>query len=549
MDQPQASSQKPDLRQDMRILIPCAVLLLLIVVAAIGSPETAESVLKSLYNPFATHTGAIYLWVTFVMIALSVYFTCSRFGDIRFGEPGEKPEFSDGAWLALMFCSGVAGAVMFWSIVEPLWNITLPPQYAEPLSRQAYEWSLSYVLLHWGPVTWPWYVITALPICYMFHRLRRPVLRISSVAEPVIGKKATNGWAGKALEVFFIIGLLFSNTAVMGVSLPIVAEAFAALTGMQNSFGLQMGILLVSAAIFTTSVTLGLKAGIKTLSYINAVIAVSMVTYALCVGPTTQILNNFTNSFGMMMGNFFEMLFWTAPWQKDSFPQDWTIFYSLWMASYGPFMGLFIARISRGRSVRQVILMGVLGGIVGSYLIHGVFGTYTLHAQQTGLVDAVSILKSSGGSAALIAVLQTLPMPQIILVGYCLFSTIFLATSVDSSAYIVACASTRKLTVGTEPSLFSRFFWALLQTALALAIITMGGLSVVKIFANFAGALMLVPIIIAIIAWFKFIKHHDIVEEEERLAALEQQRAKEDPLNYPDPEDVEEVPATGQVRP
>ncbi|MDL2267387.1 BCCT family transporter [Desulfovibrio sp. OttesenSCG-928-G15] len=549
MGENKAASQQPDLRQDPYIIIPCTLILLLIVAVAIMNPEGAEAILKGIYGPFATHTGALYLWVTFGMIALSAYFVCSRYGDICFGEPDEKPEFTNGAWLALMFCSGVAGAVMFWSIVEPLWNIAAPPQYAEPLSRQAFDWSLSYVLLHWGPVTWPWYVIVALPICYMYHRLRKPVLRISGVAEPVIGKKATAGWAGRALEIFFIIGLLFSNTAVMGVSLPIVAEAFAALTGLENNFGLQLAILGVSAAIFTTSVSLGLKAGIKTLSYINAVIAVSMVTYAFLVGPSTQILNNFTNSMGMMVGNFFEMLFWTSPWQAESFPQDWTVFYALWMASYAPFMGLFIARISRGRTVRQVILMGIFGGIAGSYLIHGVFGTYTLNAQHTGLVDAVAILKASGGSAALIAVLQTLPLPQIILVGYCMFSTIFLATSVDSSAYIVACASTRKLTVGAEPSLFSRFFWAILQTALALAIICIGGLGVVKIFANFAGALMLAPIVIAIIAWFKFIKHHDIVEEEERLAKLEKKKALEDPLDYPDPEDVVDVPKTGLVRP
>lgn len=549
MDQSQASSQKPDLRQDLHILIPCAALLLLIVVVSILNPKMAESVLQSIYGPFAKHTGAIYLWVTLAMIALSVFFSCSRYGDIRFGEPDEKPEFSNAGWLALMFCTGVAGAVMFWSIVEPLWNLAAPPQYADPLSREAYDWSLSYVLLHWGPVTWPWYVITALPICYMYHRLKRPVLRISAVAEPVLGKKVAGGWFGKALEVFFIVGLLFSNTAVMGVSLPIVAEAFSSLTGMENTFGLQMGILAVSAAIFTTSVTLGLKAGIKTLSYINAVIAVAMVSYAYLVGPSTQILNNFTNSVGIMLGNFFEMLFWTSPWKADSFPQDWTVFYALWMASYGPVMGLFIARISRGRSVRQVILMGIFGGIVGSYLIHGVFGTYTLHAQQTGLVDAVGILKASGGSAALIAVLNTLPLPEVILVGYCAFSTIFLATSVDSSAYIISCASTRKLTVGAEPSLIARFFWAILQAALALAILSLGGLAVVKIFANFAGALMLAPIIIAIIAWFKFIRHHDIVEEEERLARLEHERKIVEPLNYPDPEDVAEIPVTGSIRP
>ncbi len=504
---------------DMRIAAPAAIVLLSIVAGSILAPEASEKVLQSIYGPFAKHTGAFYLWVTFIMIALSAFFACSRFGSIRFGEPGEKPEFSDSAWIAMMFCSGVAGAVMFWSIVEPLWNLAAPPQYAAALSREAYDWSLAYVLLHWGPVTWPWYAMTALPICYMFYRMKTPVLRISSVAEPVLGAKAANGWIGRGIEIFFIVGLIFSNTAVMGVSLPIVAHAFGTLTGLEPSFNMQVCILVVSTAIFTTSVTLGLKKGIKVLSYANVVIAVTMILFAFVTGPSTQIVNSFTNAFGKMCNHFFEMLFWTAPWQESSFPQDWTIFYALWMASYGPFMGLFIARISRGRTVRQVVLMSICGGVAGSFLIHGVFGSYTLYAQQNGLVDAVAVLKAQGGPAALIAVLQTLPCSSLILVGYCLFSTIFLATSVDSSAYIISCSASSRLEAGADPSFGNRFFWAILQGGLALAVISLGGLGAAKIFGNFSGALMLLPIGIAIVAWFKFIGKHDMAEEE-RLAAL-----------------------------
>ncbi len=521
MENEAPAQDKADTRPDLLILIPAAAILLLIAVLAIASPEATEAFLKSIYGPFAAHTGTVYLWVTLGMILLTVYFSCGRFGSIRFGGPNEKPEFTNLGWLAMMFCSGVAGAVLFWSIVEPLWNMAYPPQYAAAGTRDSYDWALTYVLLHWGPVTWPWYAITALPICYMFYRLKKPVLRISSVAEPIFGKKTADGWMGKCVEIFFIIGLIFSNTAVMGVSLPIVAQAFGALTGLEPTFNMQVGILLVSTAIFTTSVTLGLKAGIKTLSYINVVIAVGMVLFAYVTGPSTQILNSFTNAFGRMCSHFFEMLLWTSPWEKNSFPQDWTIFYALWMASYGPFMGLFVARISKGRTVREVILMTVFGGMAGSFLIHGVFGSYTLYAQQTGIVDAVGILKASGGPAALIAVLKTLPWNAVVLVGYCIFSTIFLATSVDSSAYIISCAATRKLTVGTEPSLGNRFFWAILQGGLALAVISLGGLESAKIFANFSGALMLLPIAVAIIAWFKFVKYHDMAAEERRNAIAE----------------------------
>ncbi len=522
--QTEIAPEVADTRFDMRIVAPSATLLILIVIWSIFFPETAEKIMQALYGPFAKNTGVVYLWATLAMIALTVFFACSRYGNIRFGEPGEKAEFSNYSWMAMMFTSGVAGAVLFWSFVEPTFNLAYPPQYAEPLSREAYDWSLSYVLLHWGPVTWPWYAITALPICYMFYRLKRPVLRISAVAEPVIGKKATDGWAGKTIEVFFIVGLIFSNTAVMGVSLPLVAHALGALLGIEPSFGLQVVILAVSACIFTASVTLGLKKGIKILSSINVSVAIAMIVYVLFVGPTVQIMESFTNSVGVMTNNFIGMLFWTSPWEASTFPQDWTIFYALWMASYGPFMGLFIARISRGRNVRQVLLWTVFGGMAGSFFIHGVFGSYALNAQKSGLVDAVGILTSNGpqgGAMALIAYLQSIPGGVLMLIGYCICSTVFLATSVDSCAYIMSCAATRKLTLGTEPTTGNRFFWAFIQAGLALAVISLGGMGAAKIFANFAGALMLIPIAIAVVAWFKFVKRVDLVEEERRNDATE----------------------------
>lgn len=497
-----AKGKDVDLSPDKKILIPATLVLIGIIACSTLFTEQFEQILKTTYGVFAKSTGTWYLWVTVLMMLLSGYFMFSKYGQIKFGEKDEKPEFNNYSWISMMFCSGVAGAVMFWSIAEPLFNLAYPPQFAEPLSRQSYEWAMSYVLLHWGPVTWPWYVVTALPICYMFYNRKKPVLRISSAAEPVLGEKV-NGPIGKGIEIFFIIGLMFSNATVMGVSVPIVNHALAATLNIEPSFTLEMIILAVSAVIFTASVSMGLKKGIKVLSDTNVVIALSMVFFCLVAGPTVFIVDNFTSSFGHMLNNFFGMVFWTDPYTKGSFPQDWTIFYALWMASYGPFMGLFIARISRGRTVRQVIGLGLAGGITGSYLIHAVFGGYTLYAQLNGVVDAVGVLKASGGPAALVAVLQSLPAGSIVLIGYCIFSTIFLATSVDSCAYIISCAATTKLAVGHEPTRGHRFYWAAIQAGLALAAITLGGIGPVKIFANFAGALMLVPIAFLVLSWFK----------------------------------------------
>ena len=162
-----------DLRPEWGIFIPSVLVIILISIPAVLYPKAAEEVVSAIYQPFAANFGTLYLWITVGLIILCVYFACSRYGDIKFGDPDEKPEFSLSSWIAMIFCSGVAGAVMFWSIIEPLWDIVQPPQYAAPMSTQAYDWALAYLLLHWGPNAWCTYFITALPIAYMFHIRRK----------------------------------------------------------------------------------------------------------------------------------------------------------------------------------------------------------------------------------------------------------------------------------------------------------------------------------------------------------------------------------------
>jgi BCCT family betaine/carnitine transporter len=497
-------------RPEMRILVPATIVLLLVTIPSIAFPEFSEKFLKIVYGAFSKYTGTYYLWVTLGMIVLSVYFACSRIGDIKFGEPDEKPEFSTFAWISMLFCSGVAGAVMFWSIIEPLYNLIWPPRLLDPMSVEAYEWSMTYLLFHWGPVTWPWYILPSLPICYMLYKRKKPVLRMTATCENVLGEKNVNGFWGYFIEVFIIVGVFLGNATILGVCIPIVAHAVSSVLNVEPSLTMQIFILLVSTAIFTVSCYLGLKKGIKRLSTINLVIALLTVAFVVIVGPTCFMVDTFTSSFGKMLNNLPEMLLWTDSFTDGTFPQDWTIFYTLYMASWGPFMGLFIARISRGRTVRQILVWGILGGSAGAYLLHGSFGGYSLYVSLNDVLNSTQMLKAQGGSATMVAVLKTLPFSTVVLFGYCLFSTIFLATSLDSTSYIVASMATQKLNPGEDPSRGHRLFWALLQGALGIAVISMGGLGTVKIFGNFAGALMLIPILILIIAWFKMLKEEKI---------------------------------------
>ena len=219
-----------------------------------------------------------------------------------------------------------------------------------------------------------------------------------------------------------------------------------------------------------------------------------------------SLFDIFTNAVGKMLGNFWNMTFWTNPFSEGSFPRDWTIFYALFWAGYGPFMGLFIARISRGRTVREVIGWGMFGTVAGGFMIHGVFGSYTLWAQYHGIIDAVSILKTQGAPAAMMAVIDTLPFSKVVMLIYCAFSTIFLATTVNSGCYVVAATATRRMPVDADPHRYHCTFWAVAQGLLALGLLAMGGLEVAKIFGNFSGALMALPSLLLTACWLKIIR-------------------------------------------
>lgn len=495
-----------DLRPDMKIFIPGLLVILCISLPAVLFPKVAEEILTGIYKPFARNFGTLYLWITVSIIALCAYFAMSRYGDIKFGEPDEKPEFSLSSWIAMIFCSGVGGAIMFWAITEPLWDLMIPPQNAQPMSVQAYDWALAYLLLHWGPNAWCTYLITALPIAYMFYIKKEPFLRISTATEMIIGPRLSKGIVGRCIDVFFILGLMFCTAVTMCISLPTVTQALHSAFGISTSLTTQVYILLFSGFIAAFTVYKGLDRGIKWLSDVNVILALLMVAYCALTGPTVTLFNIFTNAFGKVLGNYPNMVFWLDPWAKGTFPQDWTIFYALFWAGFGPFMGLFIARISRGRTVREIIGWGMTGTIAGGCLMHGVFGSYALYVQHSGLLDAVAILKAEGGAAAMIAVMSTLPFKDVVLTLYCVLSTIFLATTVNAGSYVVASTATRRLHPGSEPHRLHRTFWCVIQCVLALGLLCMGGLEVAKMFGNFSGALMALPVLLLVACWFKIIR-------------------------------------------
>ncbi|MCG8531897.1 MAG: BCCT family transporter [Desulfovibrionales bacterium] len=495
---------KSDLRPDWKILIPTALTVLGIAFLSITWPAEVGAIIKSIRNTFIAHTGAYWLWISFALLATMFFFIFTPYGNIKFGE--EKPEFSTFSWFCMTFCTAVAGAVMYWGIVEPMDHLANPPFGAEPLSREAYRWALSFTLFR-EFYTWPWYLVTALPICYFYHNRKKYVLRISHAASDIIGEERAKGAVGSFFEILCATGLILTNAGVLAVSVPMIARAFALAVGMEHSMTLNMIVLAISTVVFATSTGLGLEKGIKRLSEINVFIAVALLAYGFIAGPSSFIMENLTYSIGNMVDNFFSIALWAEPYNaQGTVAQDWTIFSTIWMVTYAPVVGIFTAKISRGRTVREVLLVLFVGSTLGRFLIYGIYGGIMMGFQLDGTVDAIAIMNAQGYGPAMAAVMKGLPLGALVLLVYCLFTTIFTATSLDSSSFVIASSMSRSLSPDDEPTRAHRFFWAFAQAAVGVGLIVIGGLGTMKAFAIMAGALMIVPVLAVILGWFKMIK-------------------------------------------
>ena len=494
-----------DLCVEKSIALPVVLVLLLVSLPAIFFSAEMEAFLKGIVNPLNKALGSSFLWLVTIFVFMLIYFAISKYGDIKFGDPDEKPEFPLGSWAAMIFTSGVAGACMFWAIVEPSWYLVTPPMNAAPESVEAYNLSLSFLLLNWGPTAWSSYFICALPICYMFHIRRQPLLRVSAASEIVIGERKDK-FLGRFLDCCFILGLMFCTTMTMCLSLPTVEATICKVTGFEPSLALQGKILLTTIAISAVSVYFGLKKGIKTVSDLNVLLAFALLIYVFLCGPTATLFDTFTNAVGRTANNFLTYILWTDPFTDQTVPQDWTMFYAMNWLGYGPFMGLFIARISRGRTVREIVGCGLFFAVLGGYCMHGVLGSYTLYLSHNNIIDVTGILVKQGGAALMAEVFDTLPFSTVVFIVYAMVSTIFLATSINSSCYIMAATATQRIGVNDDPNKYNLVMWALLQGLLAFGALTMGGLEVAKMLGKLAGIFICIPVILLAYAWIKMLK-------------------------------------------
>lgn len=468
---------------DWPTFIGAFLLLMAVTLPLVFFPESGRVMVGLANDYMTTNFGILYLAMGLGAFFFLIFVAFSKNGHIKLGEEGEEPEFNTFSWAAMLFAAGIGSSILYWSVIEWVYYYQGPPFGLEPESPEAIPWATAYGMFHWGPIAWAIYTLPALPIAYFYYVRKKSVLKVSEAVRPVLGKWV-DGPLGKIIDILFIFGLLGGAGTTLALGTPMIAEGVNYLTGIPVNLLTQALIMLLCTIIFAISSASGLKKGIKVLSDLNIWLALFLLAVVLFFGPTRFIVETTFNGVGLILDNFFRMATWAEPFRnlggftESGFPEAWTVFYWAWWLVYAPFVGLFIARISRGRTIRSMIFGTMIYGTLGCVLFFGIFGNYGLHLQLTGQFDVISFMETNGPAATIIAVVSQLPFSYLMVLVFTVLSIIFLATTFDSSSYILA--SVVQKSVDGEPLLWNRLFWAFTLCILPLSLLFLGGLDTLQ---------------------------------------------------------------------
>lgn len=511
---------------EKKVFIPAVVILAVIIIPLYLAPEISNQIISSVFEFCTGRLGFLYLLACLVSFGFLIWLTVSKHGNVKLGSAEDKPQYSNLSWIAMLFTAGVGTSIVILGFLEPIYYVSGPPFDLEPFGKQAYEYAHMYGQFHWGLSAWAFYNPAIIATAYMMFVRKKPGMRLSIACEPVL-KKHAKGLLGNVIDMLVIFGIVGSISTSLGIGAPVLSVIIREVFGIPQNydFVVRIIVLIIWVCIFGTSVYLGLDKGIQKLSNINVVMAFIFMAIVLFVGPTTDIFKMEVNSLGLYASDFVKMSTYTDPFGSGKFTQEWTVFYWGWWLAFMPMMGMFVGRISRGRTIRNVVWGQLIWGSLGCCVSFMIFGGYSLFLQETGRVDLASILQSEGQSAAIVAILQTLPMPKLMMIFLCLVCFVYLATTIDSCAYVLAGTTMKRLKGDEEPARWNRIFWAILFCLLSIGLMLIGGLEAVKTISVLTGLPLIAVLILLIISVKKMLTGEDKRKKAENAENEPQEKA------------------------
>lgn len=483
--------QQPPVRQRIlpQVFIPTAASVLALLAFSIVAPELATRWFTAAKTWAANDAG----WFTILAVAGFLIFVVSlafsRYGQLKLGPDHSQPDYSYASWFAMLFAAGMGIGLMFFGVAEPIMHYATPP-VGTPESTAAARQAMRITFFHWGIHAWAIYAVVALALAYFAYRHNLP-LRIRSALYPLIGNRI-HGPIGHAVDTFAALGTIFGLATSLGLGVMQINAGLNYLFGLEVSTVVQMGLIVLITLLATGSVVAGLDSGVRRLSELNMVLAVMLLAFVLVFGPTAHLMQTLVQNTGMYVSQLFSMTFNLYAYEPTGWLGGWTLFYWGWWIAWSPFVGMFIARISRGRSVREFVVGVLLVPLGFTFLWMTIYGNTALYMVRVEGMEELVQAVAADSSTALFAFFEHLPFTLLTSSLAVLLVALFFVTSADSGALVIDMLTSR----GEEESpLWQRIFWSVLVGGLAIALLMTGGLESLQA-ATIASALPFTVIMI-----------------------------------------------------
>lgn len=497
---------------DKTVFWLAALFCLLFVGITMANPAAMETNFQALFSFFITNLGWLYLFLTMLFLVFCLVLAFSKYGQIRLGKDDEKPEFSTPAWFAMLFAAGMGIGLIFWGAAEPIYHFAGPP-FADPGTKEAAVEAMRYSFFHWGLHPWACYGVVAMALAYFQFRRGMPGL-ISSTFLPLLGEKGIKGGWGKTIDIFTIVVTLFGVATSLGLGAMQITTGLGVVFNIPGSTGLSITIIAVITLLFTISAVTGIKRGIKWLSTINMWLFFFLMLAVLFLGPTRYLINTFVETLGGYIQNILWMSFFTdsqgavaehAGWEWVG---GWTVFYWAWWITWAPFVGSFIARISRGRTIREFVFGILLAPTLLCMIWFTIMGGTAIHVELFG-AGGVADATFADVTTAIFVMFSNLPASGLLSVIAMILTTIFFITSADSSTYVVSMMTSKG---SLDPTNGLRIFWGIVAGSIAAMLLLTGGLSAVQTTAFVFGFPFMIIMVFMMYSLLKAFREDEKIE-------------------------------------
>ena len=479
------------------VAVPTAVIVLGFVGLAALAPHWLSDLLKTANTSVVNGLGWYYSLIVAGFVGFALLVAFGPYGNITLGPDDEPPSYSLVSWFAMLFAAGMGIGLVFWGVAEPLNHYASPPPGTPEGTSNAMkaQEAMTTSFLHWGLSAWAVYIVVGLAIAYTVHRKGRKV-SLRWVLEPLFGRRV-RGWLGDVVDVFAIVGTLFGVAASLGFGASQFTSGLEYLKILKPEIWVLLAVIAIITSLATCSVLSGLDRGIKWLSNANLVLAAVLALAVLLLGQPLFVLREFVQTIGDYLSNFVHLSFRTLPFQEEageSWLGTWTTYYWGWWISWSPFVGIFIARISKGRTVREFVAGVLAVPTLVTFLWFSIMGGTALWQQLHGPGGLISPDGKVNNVNALFQVLEHIPGSNLLIVGFLILLVIFFVTSADSAAFVVDMVATGG---EQDPPVLTRVMWAVLGGGIAAVLLWGGAVSGGEDLTAGLGALQTMTIIAA----------------------------------------------------